>query len=290
MKRSKTMTAVLIVYFGIAIAMAILPFLAIVIMSFSTETDIGTYGFSFIPKNFTLRAYQLLFSNAGQLVQTVAWTLFLSAVLPALSSFFSAMAAYPISTPHFKLSGVYRKYLMYTMLISAGGIPAYVVNVRLYGLYDNPLVFFTGIGGGAWGIFLYRTYFKDVPREMIEAAEMDGASEFQILAKIMLPMCKALFAMQYTTGFIGNWNAADTSMYYIENKNYYQLQYFLKRIMDDVTMLKNSLEQYGPAAAEFPTVTMQYAILVVSLVPIFLLFPYMQKFFAKGIAASSVKG
>ncbi len=290
MKRSKTMTAILFLYFGVAVVMAILPFLCVVIMSFSTEADIGNYGFSFIPKNFTLKAYEILFSNMGQILQSAGWTLFLAATLPALTAFFSAMAAYPISRPGFALSGAYRKYLIYTMLISAGFIPSYIVNVRYYGLYDNPLIFFTGIGGGAWGIFLYRTFFKDVPQEMVEAAQMDGCGEFQMLWKIMLPNAKAIFAMQYTNGFIANWNAVDTSMMYIENPKYYQIQFYLKRIMDDAEMLKQSLAQFGTAAAEFPTVTMQYAILVVTLLPVLILFPYMQKFYAKGIAASSVKG
>ncbi len=289
MKRSKIMTAVLVIYFGIAIAMAILPFASVVVMSISTESDVGTYGFSIIPKNISFKAYEMLFSNMGALLRSAGFTLFLAVAVPALTCFFSAMAAYPISRPNFVLGGVYRKYLIYTMLIGAGMIPSYIVNVRYYGLYDNPLVFFTGIGGSAWGIFLYRTFFKDVPQEMIEAAAIDGCGEFQTLWKIMLPNAKAIFAMQYTLGFIGQWNAADTSMYYMENPDYFQIQYYLKRILDDANMLKQALGQYT-ASADFPTVTMQYAVLVLSLIPVFILFPYMQKFFSKGIAAASVKG
>ncbi len=290
MKRSKTMTVILVLFFGVVILAAILPFISVVSVAFSTETDIGTYGFSLIPRNVSLRAFELLFENPQQLIRCAVWTLFLALVLPILGAILSGLAAYPISTPNFKFSGAYRKYLIYTMLISAGGIPSYVLNTRYYGLYDNPLVFFVGIGGSAWGIFLYRTFFKDVPREMIEAAEIDGAGEFQILWKIMLPSAKAIFAMQYTLGFIGNWNSTDPSLYYIENPDYYQIQYYLKKILDDITLLKQSLAQYGNTGGDFPTVTIQYATLCITLVPVFILFPYMQKFFTKGIAASSVKG
>ncbi len=289
MKRSKWLTVVMYIFFGAVLFMAIAPFLVVVIMSVSTETDIGNYGFSLIPKHFTLAAYKELLRAPGQLLRSALFTFFLGATVPAVACVLNSMAAYPLSVDGWKFKGIFNKYLIYTMLFSGGGLASYIINTQYYHLYDSPLIFFAGGGVSAWGIFLYRTFFKDVPRELIDAAKIDGAGEFRILWEIMLPMAKSIFAMQYTLGFIGQWNSLDTSMYYISNPKYYQLQYYMKLILDDITMLKQSMAEYG-LGQEFPSVTIQYAVLVFSLIPIFILFPYMQKFFTKGMAAAAVKG
>ncbi len=288
MKRPKWLSGVMGVYFGTAIFMAIVPFIIVVLVSFTKETDLGDNGFAPFVNEFSLAAYELLFESPGQLLRTAGFTLFLAFTVPLLSCIFNSLAAYPLSRPECKFKNAYSKYMIYTMLVGAGMLPSYIINTRYYHLYDNPLIFYVGITS-TWSIILYRTFFREVPQEMIDAARIDGAGEFQILWKIMLPSAMPIFAMQYTLGFIGHWNGCDTSLYYISSPKYYELQYFLKKILDDTTFLKQSLEQFG-VTTDFPTTTIQYAILVISLLPIFILFPYMQKFFAKGMVAGSVKG
>lgn len=124
---------------------------------------------------------------------------------------------------------------------------------------------------------------------MIEAAKIDGAGDFQILWKIMLPMAMPIFGIQYTSGFIGMWNNADTSLIYISNPKFYTIQYYLKQILSNLDFLKQSLASTG-VSVDFPTQTIQYAILVISLIPVFVLFPYMQKYYSKGMVSASVKG
>ncbi len=288
MKRPKWLTAVLVVYFGVAIIMAILPFLVVVLVSITKEIDLGNNGFNPFLNEISFEAYNTLFESPGQLLQSAAWTLFLALTVPLLSCILNALAAYPLAQAECRFKGAYSKYMIYTMLITAGMLPCYIVYTQYYELYNNPLIFYTGVVS-TWSIILYRTFFREVPREMIEAARLDGAGEFQILWKIMLPSAMPVFAMQYTLGFINTWNGADTSLYYISNPKLYELQYYLNRILDDIEFLKTSLEQFGPVT-DFPTTTIRYAILVVSMLPVFILFPYMQKFFAKGMVAGSVKG
>ncbi len=288
MKRSKWMSGILFVYIAVAVLMAVLPFLIVVVISFTDEITLGNNGFALIPEKWSIEAYATLFRSPGQMLTSAAFTLFLSFTVPLLSCIFNALAAYPLARPDFRYKKLINRYLIYTMLIGAGMLPSYIVNTRYYGLYDSPLIYFIGLTS-AWSIFMYRTFFKEVPNELVEAAKLDGANEFQILWRVMLPTVLPVFAMQYTLGFIGQWNSADTALYYISNPDYYQLQYYLNLILSDLEFLKQSMSDFG-LVTNFPTETIKYAMLVISLLPIFALFPYMQKFFAKGMVSGSVKG
>ncbi len=289
MKRPKWLSATMAVYFGTAVLMAILPFLVVVVMSITKETDLGNNGFNPFVNEISLEAYKILFQSPDKLLMATGWTLFLALTKPLLSCVLNGMAAYALAQQECRFKGAFSKYMIYCMLISAGMIPSFIVNTKYYGLMDNPLIFYTSLAN-VWSIILYRTFFREVPRELIEAARIDGAGELQILWKIMLPAAKSVFAMQFTLGFVDCWNGVDTSLYYIMLKTeFYELQYFLNEIMNDLDFMKQSLASAG-LTADFPTTTIKYAVLVISLLPIFVLFPYMQKFFAKGMVAGSVKG
>lgn len=285
MKKGKIFVGV---FWILVVAFALIPFFLIVSMSFSDQETVARYGFSLIPHKFSLAGYSYLFRNFGSFFRTALFTLFLAATVPLAGCVVNSMCAYTLSVPDFKLKGVINKYFVVSMFISGGMLPHYIINTQVYHLGNSPLIYYTGLAS-IWGIFLYRTFFKDVPPALVEAAKIDGAGDFQILWKIMLPMAMPIFGIQYTTGFIGMWNNADTSLIYISNPKFYTLQYYLKKILDDLDFLKQSMANAGTDAF-FPTQTIQYAILVVSLIPIFVLFPYMQKYYSKGMVAASVKG
>lgn len=284
----KKKTILLVLFWGFVIAASLLPFFCILSMSLSDQNTLARYGFSLIPRKFTFDGYKYLFTNIGSFLRTAGFSLLLSLTVPLLSCVINSMCAYALATPDYKLKGVINKYFIFSMFIKGGMLPSYIILTQVYHLGNNPLVYYVGIAD-IWGIFLYRTFFKDIPSSLIEAAKIDGAGDLQILWKIMLPMAMPIFGIQYTNGFIGMWNNADTSLYYITNPNLYTIQYYMKKIMDDLNFLKQSVAISG-SNIDFPTTTIQYATLTISLIPIFILFPYMQKYYSKGMVAASVKG
>lgn len=275
-------------FWVMVVIFALIPFFFIVSMSFSDQDAVARYGFSIIPRKFTVAGYSYLFKNFGSFLRTALFTLFLAATAPLVSCVVNSMCAYSLSVSDFKLKGVINKYFIFSMFISGGMLPGYIIATQVYHLGNNPLIYYTG-AANIWAIFLYRTFFKEVPPALIEAAKIDGAGDFQILWKIMLPMAMPIFGIQYTSGFIGMWNNADTSLIYISNPKFYTIQYYLKQILSNLDFLKQSLASTG-VSVDFPTQTIQYAILVISLIPVFVLFPYMQKYYSKGMVSASVKG
>jgi len=142
-----------------------------------------------------------------------------------------------------------------------------------------------------WGIMVYKTIFNGVPKSLIEAAKIDGATEPQILYKIVIPMSKAIIGMNYFNNAIAHWNDYSKSLIYMNsNKEFQTLAHYIQRILADASLVKQTLQQAGMNTANIPETTLKYALCVISILPIFILFPFVQKYFSKGIAVGSVKG
>ena len=172
-------------------------------------------------------------------------------------------------------------------------VPAYIVLTNIYHLGNNPLIYFVTGWASCWGVILYRTFFQGIPDSLIEAAKIDGATELKVLWYVVLPMSKAIFGIQYFQGVLGSWGAYQTSMIYLtrsDMKPFWTFQYFLQRILQNNELIKQSFALIGQTTTDYPTTTLKYAMCVLSILPILVLFPYIQKYFSKGIAVGSVKG
>lgn len=279
------------IVFTILTLLFVVPFLIVLSVSFSNETTITTYGFSFIPKKVDLAAYKMLFSDFGKFGRAIAVTGFVSIVAPIISCVVQALIAYALAQEDFKWKKPINWYLIITMIISAGTIPSYVINTTVYHLNNNPLIYFVSSMVGAWNIILYRTFFKNIPKSLIEACRIDGATEIQTIWYVVVPMTKAVFAIEYTLAAIGRWNNLTTSLLYISDEKWMSLQHVMQRILTNSTILKQAYAMLGSSMKiDVPIMTLRYAMCVISMVPIFIVFPYAQKYFSKGVAVGSVKG
>lgn len=281
------------VFFLVMTVVFLYPMYMAVILSISSEESIALYGFRFWPSQFSLEAYRILFErNSTTLLNSLALTVGTGLVQPALSLLLTMSMAYPLSQPDFKGRDFWRVYVLITMLFSGGMVADYVLKAKYLGLRNNVLIYLLP-GVGAWNVFLFRTFFVSLDKAMIESAKIDGAGNFQILFRIMLPLTIPLVMMNYFSGFIGRWNDITTSMYFISDRSLYTIQYLLQEMLASSEKAKELMKLGLGMELEtehVPIESTRYALAVIGALPVFVLFPFIQKYYAKGITVGSTKG
>lgn len=268
------------------------PMFIAVMVSISSEESIQMYGFRVIPDSFSLEAYRLLLVHySSSLGRALLLTIGTGLLQPILSIILTMSMAYPLSQPDFKGRDFWRKFLVVTMLFSGGIVPNYILRTKYLHLQNNILIYLIP-GVGAWSVFLFRTFFVNIDKSMVESAKIDGASNFQVLWKIMLPLTKPLVAMNFFNGFLGRWNDINTCLYYIRDRKLYTVQYLLQEMLRSADETKALIAAGLPVGEtiQIPVESTRYALAVIGALPVFLLFPFIQKYYAKGIMIGSTKG
>lgn len=273
------------------------PFLLLVGASFSTEMDVIEYGYKVIPKAFSLDAYKYIFADAHQIVQSYKVTIIYSVVGTALAVLFQAMIAYPLSKRNFKGKTFIAFYLYFTTLFSGGMVADYIIRTQVYHLQNNMLVYILPGLVSAWSVFMMRTFFQGIPHEIFESVYVDGGNELTIFFKFVLPLSKPVLATVALTTFLGKWNDWYTSMIYISNDDMISLQYLLQRMLQNMELLQQMASDAnvssmlsGNEANQIPSETVRMAMAVVAAGPTFIVFPFFQKYFVRGLTVGSVKG
>ncbi len=281
------------VFFIVMTFVFLYPMYMAVILSISSEESIALNGFRFWPSQFSLEAYRILFErNSATLLNSLALTVGTGLVQPALSLLLTMSMAYPLSQPDFKGRDFWRVYVLITMLFSGGMVADYVLKAKYLGLRNNVMIYLLP-GLSAWNVFLFRTFFISLDKAMIESAKIDGAGNFQILFLIMLPLTLPLVVMNYFSGFIGRWNDITTSMYFISDKKLYTIQYLLQQMLASSEKARELMKLGLGMELEtehIPIESTRYALAVIGALPVFVLFPFIQKYYAKGITVGSTKG
>lgn len=279
--------------FVIISLLVIFPFILLVSTSLSNETDIALYGTKIIPRRIDLTAYKYVWKNGNMILQAYKVTGFVSIVSMILGTFLKALIAYPLSRQNYRKRGFIAFYLFFTMLFHGGMVSTYILITRYLHLDDTIWVYILRGLLSPWHIFMMRTFFQGVPNEIVEAARIDGMSEYGILLKMMIPLSKPVIASVALFLFLGKWNDWMASMLYITNEKLYTLQYLLQKILKDIDIVRQNMEMgidVGVDLSEIPSETMRMAMAVVVAGPALVVFPFFQKYFAKGLTVGSVKG
>lgn len=270
----------------------IIPLLLMVSISFSTEKDVLMNGYKLIPEHFTLHAYELALSNPRQMLQSYKVT-FLFTILTVFGGMLvQSLMAYPLSRSNYFLKKFSVVFILITMLFSGGLIPSYIVTTKYLHLGNSFWVYILPCLFTGWNVILYKTYYQNLPAGLIEATKIDGAGEFLIYWKIILPLSKPILATMAFSALIGKWNDWNTTLVYIRDQDLYSLQYLLQRVLREAEYMKSMQGTAGEAlmSHEMPTETMRYALAVLAAGPVLIIFPIFQKYFAKGLVVGSVKG
>lgn len=272
------------------------PVLLVYIVSFSSTDSLQKVGYSFTPLSWSVDGYRYLFGSSDQLFSSTCVSLFVTVAGTVLTVVVTGMIAYVIYRKDFKYRKALTFYLFFTMLFSGGMVPSYVINTRLLNLSDNIMVLILPSVCGAWNAIILRTFYtQSIPDSLIEAARIDGADEWVIFFKIVLPVAKPALATIGLFSLVGLWNDWFTGMLYINTAYKQPLQVLLQKMQSSLEFLKQNAQFSSSAegtrmALNMPTDSVRMALTVVVVTPILFAYPFFQKYFVRGITIGSVKG
>ncbi|MBE5913874.1 MAG: carbohydrate ABC transporter permease [Pseudobutyrivibrio ruminis] len=285
----KTFLLVGYVLLGLFVLAIIVPMVYIVIASFMDPITLQNQGISFDLDKWTLTAYERVISNSQ------IWVGFRNAVIYSLLFTFLSVAitmlcAYPMSLDDFKGKKFFNVIFMITMFFGGGLIPTYLLISNL-GLLDSMWAVILPGAFSVWNMIIARTYYKGIPGELREAAEVDGANELTLFFKILLPVCTPVIAVLCLWQFVGMWNSYFDAMIYLNTASKQPLQLVLRAILiqnqPDAGMIA---DMQSTAERARLAELLKYSTIIISSLPLLVMYPFFQKYFDAGIMVGSVKG
>lgn len=263
----------------------LVPFLIVLSTSVSTRESLDRNGgYVLIPESFTLEAYATVL-NGGIVSRAVIVSLLVTLVGTGVSVVATTMVAYAISRKGTLFHGPILTFILLTFLFSPGIIPVYLM-VRQLGLLDNHWSLILPVAVSAFNVVIIRGFFMSVPNEIVDSARVDGASEWRIFARIMLPLSKAVVAVVALFYAVGYWNAFFNAMLYLSDSSKWTLQLVLRTyVLQGSPLIVDSGVNTPP-----PAQSIQMAVIVVAMVPILCVYPFIQRHMTKGVLTGAVKG
>lgn len=284
------------VIIGLFSVCCIIPFLFVIIISFSSEASIREIGYSFFPTAWSTDAYRYAFDKLPQIWRSYFNSIFITVVGTLLSTAMCAMYSYALYRPDFKFRGFFNFLSFFTMIFGGGLVPTYIVSKQLLGLSENYAALIVPLLVSPFNIIVMRTFFKSsVPMELIEAATIDGSGEYSTLLRIVVPIAKPGIATIALLNALAYWNDWFNSLLYIRQQKVLQpLQALLMELQNNVDYLNRMAGQLGTAAineaAKLPTQSLRMVLVVLIVVPIACAYPFFQRYIVSGLAIGSVKG
>jgi len=271
---------------GIALFLTLYPLFLVVISSFSSPEYVLNGKVWLYPKGFTLDGYIKIFED------TRIWVGYMNTILYAfvgtgISLFATLPAAYALSRKDLVFRNFFMFFFTFTMFFSGGLIPTFLL-VRDLGMYDTFWVMVIPSAVGIWNLILARTFImNEIPDELYESAAIDGCSNIRFFVSIVLPLSKAIIAVISLYCIVGHWNNYFNALIYLKSSAKYPLQLFLR----DILIVNNNVEELGADEALSNIVeVIKYGVIIVSIIPLVLIYPFLQKYFVKGVMVGSLKG
>ena len=274
---------------GLFVLAIIIPLVYVVAASFMDPNVLNSQGISFDFKKWTLDAYRRVLENE------MIWrgffnSFFYSTAFTVISVFITLLAAYPMSKKDFVGRGFFNVIFIITMFFGGGLIPTFILINQLHLVNTIWAILIPG-AFNVWNMILARTYYQSIPKELREASALDGASELQHFFKIMIPVCKPIIAVLALWSFVGMWNSYFDALIYLNDADLQPLQLVLRSILVQNTPQPGMIADIQ-STAEMAKVAelLKYATIVVSSLPLLIMYPFFQKYFDQGIMVGSVKG
>ena len=293
---SRGAETVIYIILGLFSLCCIIPFIFVIIISFSAESSIRAIGYSFIPQAWSADAFRYAFQKLPQIWRSYFNSIFITVVGTVLSTFMCALYSYVLYRPDFKFRGFFNFFSFFTMIFGGGLVPTYIVCSQVLGLSENYAALIVPLLVNPFNIIIMRTFFKSsVPLELIEAATIDGSGEYNTLFRVVAPIAKPGVATIALLNALVFWNDWYLSLLYIKrNKILQPLQALLMELQNNVEYLSRMSGQMGAAAineaAKMPTQSLRMVLVVLIVVPIACAYPFFQRYIVSGLTVGSVKG
>ena len=269
--------------------MCVLPMVLVLVTSLTPEALITRYGYTLIPRQLTLYAYQNIMRNSATLVRSYFVTVSITVIGTTLAVLITACAAYALANKNVQYRNAMALYFFFTMIFSAGLVPWFIICTRL-GLRNNfAALIVPSLMFSVFELFLVRNFMNKLPSSLMEAAKIDGAGDATIAFRIYFPLCLPVLAAISLFYALGYWNSWFNAIMLVENRNLFPLQYFLFRIQSDMNMMAELMDA-AHVGAPLPTESVKMATVMITIGPIVLLYPFLQRYFVKGLVMGAVKG
>ena len=267
------------------------PFVMLIAASFTGENTLVAEGYNFLINDFSLDAYKYLFRD-NSIFRSYEITILVTAVGVICSILVTTLLAYPLSMGNLPGRNIFMFLVFFTMLFSGGLVPSYMMWTQIFHIKNTILAYIIpNLITNGFTIMIMRTYFAtNIPKEILESARIDGASELKILFKIVVPMSLPIMATIGLMSGITYWNDWNNALYYITDNHLNSIQALLNKMLTNAQYLQQTA-QYGSVAMDaVPTTAVRMAVAVLGAVPLMCIYPFFQKYFAKGLTLGAVKG
>lgn len=284
--------AIHVLFILLAICM-IAPLLLVVAVSFTEETAITQFGYSFIPKAFTIKAYSYIFESPLVLLRAYGVTAFTTVVGTLLALLITAMLGYVISRRNFRYGKLATFFIFFTMLFNGGLVPSYILITQYLHLQNSIWVLIIPTLVNPFNILIMRGFLVKLPHEIIESSKVDGAREFRIFFSIIMPLSAPALATLGLFISFGYWNSWFPALLYMNNENLVPIQLLLVRMMENINYLTSNsdfIRYVDIDTSNFPTLSARMAMAILAAGPMMFIFPLFQRYFVQGLTVGSLKG
>ena len=274
--------------------LSLIPFIFVIIISLTDEEFLAMNGYRFIPEKWSLHAYQYIIDAGESIIRSYGVTILVTVVGTLLGLFLIGTYSYALSRRTYAFRSFFTKVITVPMLFSGGMIANYLIVTKVLMLKNSVWALILPLAMNSFNIIVMRTFFKtSIPDSVVESAKIDGASEWRLFFKIVIPMALPGLATIGLFLTLGYWNDWFNAMMYIDNQDWIPLQYLLIKIESSIDFLANNKAMMGvegiQAAANMPKETIKMAIVVISTLPIIFAYPFFQRYFVNGLTIGAVK-
>ncbi len=292
MTESKVFNRVSTTILTVMVTLTLLPILLIIIASFTEETSLLQNGYSFIPKAWSFDAYYYIIKQGSVILRAYGVSVLVTVAGTVLSVAITTTLAYPMARTSFRYRNVLSFFVFFTMLFSGGIVPSYIMWTNYFHIKNtiwalivpNYLV-------SAFNVILVKNFYaNNIPGSLIEAAQLDGATEMQIFRKLVFPMARPVVATISLFTGLCYWNDWTNGLYYVDNQKLYSIQLLLMKIMNNIEALKANANLMGAGAISLPGTSVRMAIAFIGILPILIVYPFVQKYLVEGVVIGAVKG
>ena len=277
-------------------ALAVIPFVLMIVSSLTDNNTLVANGYSFWPEKWSLYAYEYIFNTGNSVLHAYGISIVLTIVGTLIALILTTMLSYVISRKGLPGRGIITFLVVFTMLFNGGLVPTYMVYAKIFNVKNTFMALLVpGLLMSGFNIMLMKSYFcTNIPDEILDAAYIDGATEFQAFYKVALPLAKPIVATIALFVGIAYWNDWMNGYIYItKNTDLYSVQNLLNRMMQNIQYLSqnsSNIQQAGVGLNAIPTASVRMAMATVGVLPILVVYPFVQKYFVKGITLGGVKG
>ncbi len=278
------------IFLGIMVLITIYPFWHVVMYSLSDSHASMSGGIFLWPRDFSLLSYQQLLSTR-QIYICYRNSILKTVVGTVISLILTALTAYPLSLQRFKGRNFFSMLIFFTMLFNGGMIPTYLL-IRDLHLLDTFWVYVIPGAMSAYNLFIMRNFFQSIPPSLEESARLDGANPFQVLLKIVLPLSTPSLAALAMFYGVGLWNGYMDNVLYVNDQNLQLLQNYLRQLIASAGAKSGTMSEMSNigAASRLTEETVKMTVITISVIPVLLVYPFLQKYYTKGVMVGSVKG